>query len=237
MFRTFTDFFQSGEVQIWLQYFKACIIRDQEVRIKIENCNKKWFWKVNEKIMQECCTCNSNNNEINNYNSSNTTNNIKTVFIQMTQKEKLKHKKSSGIPGRKSKVRSDRKNWFITRVFLVKNVIQSNSALTSETFGWVECLLVALTRKKNSVVLGHFWNFTKFNFEKILQAKKFKISKTNYRVSISLVSFLFEKGHFWSKMKIFGLKSNVIWIWAMYVSGHIRLNLHFEPLFFSCQKI
>ena len=32
-------------------------------------------------------------------------------------------------------------------------------------------------------------------------------------------------------MKI--LKSNDIWIWVMYVSGHIRLNLHFEPLFYK----
>lgn len=85
-----------------MQHFKVCIIRDLEVRIKIENCNKKWFWKVNEKIMQECCTCNSSsNNEINSYNnnSSNTTNNIKTVFIQMTQKEKIRNKNTSLIPG------------------------------------------------------------------------------------------------------------------------------------------
>jgi len=190
--------------------------------------------------MQEYCTCNSNNNnEINNYNSSNTTNNIKTVFIQMTQKEKLKNKKPSGIPGRNSKVRSDRKKWFITRVVLVKNVIQSNSALRFETFGVSRVSFGRfeyeknLTRKKFLVVLGHFWNFTNYNFWKILQAKKFKISKTNYRVSILLVSFLHQKGHFWSKMKIFGLKSNVIWIWVMYVLTHIRLNLHFEPLFYK----
>ena len=128
-------------------------------------------------------------------------------------------------------IRSDRKNWFITRGLLV----QSNSAWTSETFGVsrVSFGRFKFDSKKNSVVLGHFWNFTKYNFEKILQAKKFKISKTNYRVSISLVSFLFQKGHFWSKMKIFGLKSNVIWIWKMYVSGHISLNLHFEPLFYE----